>query len=439
MQRIQPSGSVRFFVVTIPGATSPRRVVVVGQGYVGLPLALRAVEAGYAVIGFDVDVDRTKRLAAGESPVEDVPDATLLEALTTERYRATSALADCAGFDVAIIAVPTPLTDGAPDLSFIEAAGRALGEHLTAGATVVLESTTYPGTTTELLVPLLEQGSGLTAGADFHVGYSPERIDPGNARYTLVNTPKVVSGIDDASRIAVDEFYRSLVEETVVVSDPKVAELTKLLENTFRHVNIALVNELAMFAHDLDIDVWEAIDAASTKPFGYLRFEPGPGVGGHCLPIDPSYLSWQVQQRLGLPFRFVELANEVNDHMPDYVVRRLTVALNSRGKPLNGSRILLLGLAYKRNTGDARETPSLVVASQLLALGADVRAVEPHVDPRVGENVPRADLTSDELRAADAVVVLTDHDDFDYELVERDAAYVLDTRRRIRGPRVEHL
>ncbi len=439
MQGIQPSGSVRLFVVTIPGTNAPRRVVVVGQGYVGLPLALRAVEAGYAVIGFDVDVDRTKRLGAGESPVEDVPDATLLEALATERYRATSALADCAGFDVAIIAVPTPLTDGAPDLSFIEAAGRALGEHLTAGATVVLESTTYPGTTTELLVPLLEQGSGLTAGADFHVGYSPERIDPGNVRYTLVNTPKVVSGIDDASRIAVDEFYRSLVEETVVVSDPKVAELTKLLENTFRHVNIALVNELAMFAHDLDIDVWEAIDAASTKPFGYLRFEPGPGVGGHCLPIDPSYLSWQVQQRLGLPFRFVELANEVNDHMPDYVVRRLTVALNGRGKPLNGSRILLLGLAYKRNTGDARETPSLVVASQLLALGADVRAVEPHVDPRVGENVPRADLTSDELRAADAVVVLTDHDDFDYELVERDAAYVLDTRRRIRGPRVEHL
>src|SRR5207248_8699968 len=249
-------------------------------------------------------------------------------------------------------------------------------------------STTYPGTTEELVLPILEEGSGLSAGRDFHIGDSPERIDPGNPTWNVVNTPKVVSGIDAASLEAVKGFYDSIVEQTVPVSSPKEAELTKLIENTFRHVNIALVNELAMFANDLGIDIWEAIDAASTKPFGFMRFTPGPGVGGHCLPIDPSYLSWRVRRTLGRPFRFVELANDINDHMPDYVVGRVTTAVNRAEKAVKGSRILLLGLAYKRNTGDAREAPAIVIADRLLGLGASVSAADPYVaqqqlDPRL--------------------------------------------------------
>ncbi|MGH9282287.1 MAG: nucleotide sugar dehydrogenase, partial [Acidimicrobiales bacterium] len=319
---------------------------------------MRAVEVGHDVVGFEIDRARVKRLAAGESYVEDVPAEAVAAALASGRYRPTTSEDDLAGFDVAVITVPTPLREGVPDLSHIEGSAVTLAPHLRPGATVVLESTTYPGTTEELLAPMLEQGSGLVAGEGFHLGYSPERVDPGNRSFGLVNTPKVVSGVDAASLAAVQGFYDTIVARTVAVSGTKEAELTKLLENTFRHVNIALVNELAMFASDLGIDVWESIDAAATKPFGYLRFEPGPGVGGHCLPIDPSYLSWRVRRRLGQSFRFVELANDVNDHMPDYVARRLLAALNRRRLALNGSRVLVLGLAYKRNTSDARESPA---------------------------------------------------------------------------------
>src|SRR6201999_1726858 len=249
-------------------------------------------------------------------------------ALEGGRYTPSDEAKACAGFDVAIITVPTPLRDRAPDLSYIEASAATLARYLRPGATVVLESTTYPGTTEELVGPILSEGSGLSVGNDFHLGYSPERIDPGNPTWTLANTPKVVSGVDAASLEAVQSFYDTIVERTVPISGTREAELTKLLENTFRHVNIALVNELAMFARDLGIDVWESIDAAATKPFGYMRFTPGPGVGGHCLPIDPSYLSWRVEQSLGRAFRFVELANDVNSHMPDYVVRRGHFLLN---------------------------------------------------------------------------------------------------------------
>jgi UDP-N-acetyl-D-glucosamine dehydrogenase len=415
--------------------------VVVGQGYVGLPLAMRAVDAGHEVVGYETDAGRVKRLLAAETYVEDVPSASLAAALATGRYKPTDDEAACAGFDVAVVTVPTPLRDGAPDLSYIESATGTLARHLRPGATVILESTTYPGTTEELVAPLLENGSGLAAGVDFHLGYSPERIDPGNPEWNLANTPKVVSGIDDASLVAVRGFYDTVVETTVAVSGCKEAELTKLLENTFRHVNIALVNELAMFAGDLGIDVWESIDAASTKPFGFLRFTPGPGVGGHCLPIDPSYLSWRVRRALGQPFRFVELANDINDHMPDYVVSRLVVALNRTRQAVNGSRILLLGLAYKRNTGDDRESPAVVVAERLLALGAEVCAADPHVrEGHVDGRVQRVDVTPAELSAADAVVLLTDHDAFDLDEVRAHAPYVLDTRHRIApGDRVEYL
>jgi nucleotide sugar dehydrogenase len=393
-----------------------------------------AVDAGFQVVGIENDLLRVERLETGFSYVEDIAHEVLKRALASGRYTPTARTVQAAGFDVAVITVPTPLTDGVPDLSYIEAACRGLAPHLSVGATVVLESTTYPGTTEELVVPILEKHSGLRAGPDFHVGYSPERIDPGNATYTFVNTPKVVSGIDAASLRAVRGFYEGLVDEVVPVSTTKEAELTKLLENTFRHVNVALVNELAVFAHELGVNVWEAIDAAATKPFGYMRFVPGPGVGGHCLPVDPSYLSWEVRRRLGHSFRFVELANDVNDHMPDYVVERIRAGLNVRGLALSRSRVLLLGLSYKSNSGDIRESPAVRVAQLLVKQGADVRASDPHIEVHRFDNpgVRLVDLTPEEVSVSDAVVILTDHDVFDYELLHDAPGFVLDTRHRLR-------
>jgi UDP-N-acetyl-D-glucosamine dehydrogenase len=416
-------------------------VVVAGLGYVGLPLAMRAAEVGHQVVGYDTDAGRVKLLGAGESYIEDVPSGQLTAALESGAFRPSSEVRACAGFDVAVITVPTPLQDGLPDLTYIEAATRTLARYLRPGATVIVESTSYPGTTQEQVQPWLEDGSGLIAGTDFHLGYSPERIDPGNSTWTLVSTPKIVSGINADSLAAVQAFYRGIVDHTVAVSSPREAELAKIIENTFRHVNIALVNELAMFAHGLGINVWEAIDAASTKPFGFMPFTPGPGVGGHCLPIDPSYLSWRVERALGQNFRFVELANDINSHMPDYVVRRLMMAFNARSRPVNGSRILLLGLAYKKNTGDARESPAVRVAQLLKAMGADVRAADPHVVETavVDTVVARVEPTPDEISRADAVVLLTDHDAFDVGDISNHASYVLDCRRVLAGENVETL
>ncbi|MFI7292222.1 nucleotide sugar dehydrogenase [Streptomyces anulatus] len=427
--------------------TSPPhgRAVIVGQGYVGLSLAVRAAESGYQVVGYDVDKERVSRLATGDSYVEDVSRAQLLPLLASGAYRPSRDPADCEGFDVAVITVPTPLRDGLPDLSHIVDSARTLGGYLRPGTTVVLESTTYPGTTEDLVAPLLQQASGLLAGRDFQLGYSPERIDPGNTRWRLDNTPKLVSGVNATSLERVTEFYGSIVDTTVQVSSCRTAEMAKLLENTFRHVNIALVNELATFSHDLDVDVWEAIDAAATKPHGFLRFHPGPGVGGHCLPVDPSYLSWWAERTAGRTFRFVELANDVNGHMPDYVVRRLTDGLRQRGKKVEGSRVLLLGLAYKANTSDVRETPAVRITELLLALGADVSAADPHVarsvPPASGalDGVPRVTAGEQELSAADAVVLLADHDAFDYGLIARCSTYVLDCRRRLGGDNIDVL
>ncbi len=420
-----------------------KKVVVVGQGYVGLPLAMRAVEVGYEVVGFDIDPRRVELLATATSYVEDVTSEQLVEALASGRYFPTIFPARIAGFDVALITVPTPLREGGPDLSFVTEATNDLAAHLKPGALVVLESTTYPGTTEELLAGLLADRSGLVPGRDFHLGYSPERIDPGNRRFSLAKIPKVVSGINAASLAAVQGFYDTLVHKTIPVSRPREAELAKLIENTFRHVNIALVNELAMFSAEVGVDVWEALDAAATKPFGFMRFNPGPGVGGHCLPIDPSYLSWHVRTSVGRSFRFVELANDVNEHMPEYVVRRLSSALNRRRLPVNGSRILILGLAYKPNTSDLRESPALSIVERLVSLGADLHYVDDHVTEAVVASVvghlTRVELTAAELAGADAVVVLTDHDDVDYDLVVAHADYVLDTRHRCRGEVVEYL
>ena len=416
-------------------------VVVVGLGYVGLPLGMRAAQVGHRVVGYDVDEGRVKQLAAGESYVEDVPSAELQQALDSGRFQPSTDARSCAGFDVAVVAAPTPLREGLPDLTYLEDASRTLARYLRPGATVVIESTSYPGTTQETVQPLLEEGSGLLAGRDFHLGFSPERIDPGNATWTLVTTPKIVSGIDADSLRVIKEFYDTIVDRTVPVSSPREAELAKLVENTFRHVNIAMVNELAMYAHDLGINVWEAIEAASTKPFGFMPFTPGPGVGGHCLPIDPSYLNWRVERALGKSFRFVELADDVNRHMPDYVAHRLMLAFNERGRAVRGARILLLGLAYKKNTGDARESPAVRVAQLLGAMGADLRATDPHVveGTAVDGLVTRVEFTPGELADADAVLLLTDHDAFDYDLVVQHAPFVFDCRRKVSGANVETL
>ncbi|WP_091183858.1 nucleotide sugar dehydrogenase [Paramicrobacterium humi] len=419
---------------------SAKKLVVVGQGYVGLPVAMRAVEVGYEVVGVDLDSNRVNSLRAGVSYVDDITATTLRTALDSGRYMPTSDYSSTSGFDFAIITVPTPLRESLPDLSFIEQASMSLASHLKKGATVVLESTTYPGTTEELLVPILQDGSGLNAGTDFYVGYSPERIDPGNKTWGFVETPKVVSGIDVESLKRVQGLYDDLVHKTVPVSTPKEAELTKLLENTFRHVNIALVNELAIFGHKLGVNVWESIEAASTKPFGFMKFTPGPGVGGHCLPVDPSYLSWQVRRKLGQNFRFVELANDVNDHMPDYVAQRLIVLLNRLGKPMRGSRVVLLGLSYKKNTGDIRESPALRLIESLQELGATIVGVDGHVEEnRWPKGVERRSLDPHTLESADAIVLVTDHDDFDLELLDTTPTPVLDTKNRLSGEHIERL
>ncbi len=413
------------------------RIVVVGQGYVGLVVAMRASEAGFEVVGLEADEGRAASLADGRSYIEDISDE-VLQAALDRGYRPTSDPADLGGFDVAVISVPTPLQEGLPDLTFIEEAATTLAPHVRPGTLTILESTTYPGTTEELVGPILEAGSGLVAGRDFLLGYSPERIDPGNPTFGLHNTPKVVAGIDEVSADAVEAFFGAFVEHTVRVSGCGEAELAKIIENTFRHVNIALVNELAMFAHDLAIDVNEAIDAASTKPFGFMPFRPGPGVGGHCLPVDPSYLSWKVRTQLGESFRFIELANDINDHMPHYVVRRVTAALNRHRKAVNGSSLLLLGASYKPNVGDTRESPVEAIVEQLRGLGAEVVVVDPHVGAARYAGAPLvAEVGAAKLAAADLVLLLTDHDAFDYAAIGTHARLLLDTRNRIHNANAE--
>ncbi|MGH9170248.1 MAG: nucleotide sugar dehydrogenase [Acidimicrobiales bacterium] len=415
-------------------------VAVVGQGYVGLPLAVRAVEAGYDVVGYDVDKLRVDSLAAGESYIEDVTDEHLQVALATGRYRPTTDIVALEGFAVAVITVPTPLREGLPDVSYIEQACELLTPYLTPGCCVVLESTTYPGTTDEVVAPILERGSGLLAGVDFHLGYSPERIDPGNPEWHLRNTPKLVAGIDEGSLAVVKAFYDTVVDHTVAMTGTAEAELAKLVENTFRHVNIALVNELAMASFELGIDIWEALRGAATKPFGYMQFLPGPGVGGHCIPVDPTYLSWRVSRRLGHPFRFVEIANDVNEHMPDYVVRRLMLMFNERERSVKGSTILVLGLGYKANSSDSRQSPAVPVVERLLDLGATVRLADCMAGPNpLDDRVTRVEASPAEAARADGVLLLTDHDDFDLRSLAEASKCFLDTRHKVFREGVEHL
>jgi UDP-N-acetyl-D-glucosamine dehydrogenase len=409
-------------------------VGVVGLGYVGLPLLVSAVRAGFRGVGVDLDANRIRGLRAGRSYVDDVPNTVLAEHRASIRF--SSGFADLAKCDVVAICVPTPLKDHDPDLGHIESAGRALAPFVRRGSAVVLESTTYPGTTDEILRPILERGR-LRAGRDFALAFSPERIDPGRGLEHVAKTPKIVGGLTKADGELVASFYRAFVHEVHVVSTPREAEMAKLIENTFRHVNIALVNELAFLSKDLDVDLWEAIRAAATKPFGYMPFWPGPGVGGHCIAIDPSYLSWRVGQRTGHRLNFVEHAQEVNSRMPGFVVTRIADALNERGRALKGSRILGIGVTYKADVADRRESPSVAVLERLAAAGARVAYHDPLVPSlELGGRVLKSrPLTPKVLAGTDCVVVLTAHSEVDFEKVVEAAPLVFDTRGVTRGSR----
>lgn len=405
-------------------------VTIVGQGYVGLPLAQAATRSGWKVHGLDVTESLVDMLNSGRSHVDDLSDSEIQEMLVSG-YAATTDSTVIAESDVVVMCVPTPLAEGgSPDLGAVKGASRTVGDNLTAGTTVILESTTYPGTTDNLVRPILELASGLAAGEDFNLAYSPERVDPGSKTFGIKNTPKLIGGIDDASTQSAAAFYRTFVDEPVPMTGTREAETAKLLENTFRHVNIALVNEMTKFCKELDIDIWEVIRGASTKPFGFMKFTPGPGVGGHCIPIDPNYLSYEVRNQLGYPFRFVELAQEINNSMPRYVVDRVSELLNEHRKPLNGSDILLLGVTYKADIADQRESPAKPVADLLLERGANVMFHDPMVDVW---NLDSGDITretdlEDSVVKADAVVVLQAHDTYDLGGLASKSKVMLDTR-----------
>lgn len=407
-----------------------KTVTIVGQGYVGLPLAQAAVRAGWAVNGLDVTESLVDALNSGKSHVDDLSDADIQEMLDLG-YRATTDQSAVSTSDVVVICVPTPLGDGgSPDLGAVKGASRSVGDNLTSGTTVILESTTYPGTTDDIVKPILEMASGLTAGTDFQLAYSPERVDPGSKHYGIKNTPKLMGGINDASTQAAVAFYGTFIDEPVPMDGMREAETAKLLENTFRHVNIALVNEMTKFCKELNIDIWEVIRGASTKPFGFMKFTPGPGVGGHCIPIDPNYLSYEVRNQLGYPFRFVELAQEINNSMPRYVVDRVGEMLNDHCKPLNGSEVLLLGVTYKADIADQRESPAMPVAEALRERGAVIRFHDPMVETwnlESGNVTREADLDA-AVASADVVVVLQAHESYDLEKLASSAKVMLDTR-----------
>lgn len=404
-------------------------VGVIGLGYVGLPLATEFARAGFHVIGFDVDVARVASLNAGICHIPDVDGELLRSLVAAGTFEATDDFDRLTEVDSVSICVPTPLRKTKdPDISYVVDATEAVARQLHCGQLIVLESTTYPGTTQELVQPLLER-RGMRVGADIFLAFSPERIDPGNTRYTLRNTPKVIGGVtDDCTRLAT-ALYGTVVEQVVPVSSPRVAEMVKLLENTFRAVNIGMANELALIANVLGVDVWEVISAAATKPFGFVPFYPGPGLGGHCIPVDPHYLAWKLRS-LNYRARFVELASEVNGEMPRFVVEQVTQALNEQRKCLNGARILVLGVAYKRNVSDVRESPAIEILEMLLERRADVSYVDSFV-PQLQlehETLQAIPLTDEALRSADCVVIVTDHSEVDYERVVRLAPLVVDTR-----------
>jgi UDP-N-acetyl-D-glucosamine dehydrogenase len=409
-------------------------VGVIGLGYVGLPLAVAFAEAGETVIAVDIDRAKVDAIQAGESYIEDISSERL--AAVRDKILAGTDWAPLAEADAVLICVPTPLTPNRePDLSALLSAGQALAEVVRAGQVVVLESTTYPGTTREQLVPLLEQG-GLRVGEDLHVAFSPERVDPGRTDYTLRNTPKLVGGMTPECTERAAQVYSGICDEIIRISTPEVAEMAKLLENIFRSVNIALVNELAILADRMEIDIWEVVDAAATKPYGFMRFDPGPGMGGHCLPVDPFYLAWRARE-FHMATEFIELAGKINQQMPYYCVERIEQALNDVEKPVRGSRIAILGVSYKGGVGDVRESPALRIIEVLAARGAVLSYHDPFVP-----SLPDYDLQSsplDDVLDADAIVLVTAHPDLDYRAIVSSARLFIDLRGKTRGLRVEDL
>ncbi len=409
-------------------------VGVIGLGYVGLPLVQGFHEAGFPVIGVDIDARKVEALKAGKSYITDLTDQEVQALMSTGRFTPTTDYGALTQADALLITVPTPLSKTRdPDISYVMAAVQEIKNILREGQVIVLESTTYPGTTDELVKPELE-ATGLSCGRDFFLAFSPERINPGDSVYVLRNTPKVVGGVDPDSTEVATQLYAQVIEQVVPVSSAKVAEMSKLLENTFRSVNIALVNEMAIAAEILQVDIWEVIEAAGTKPFGFMKFYPGPGIGGHCIPIDPHYLAWKLKT-LNYNARFIELASEINTFMPRYVVTRIQDVLNDQAKPLRGSRILILGVAYKRDVNDLRESPALDVMQLLLEKGVDLVYHDPYIPEvwigdRRFQSVP---LSQELLEGVDLTVILTDHTSVDYAQVIRWSPLVFDTRNATRG------
>jgi nucleotide sugar dehydrogenase len=416
-------------------------LVVVGLGYVGLPLVQAAVRAGYGVVGLDVNERVVADLNAGRSHVDDLSDDAI-GALLAEGFKASADESVIKAADVVVVCVPTPLSaDGGPDLGAVKGATQAIARNLRPGTLVVLESTTYPGTTEEVVQPILESISGLRAGTDFHLAFSPERIDPGNPVYGMHNTPKVVGGSTPEATTLAADFYGKFVETVVVAKGTREAEAAKLLENTYRHINIALVNEMARFCHELGIDLWDVIGLAKTKPFGFQAFYPGPGVGGHCIPIDPNYLSHNVRSRLGYPFRFVELAQEINATMPAYVARRIQDLLNEDSKSLRGSNVLLLGVTYKPDIADQRESPARPLGAALLAQGAHLTFHDPaveewHLESTSLTRVPDLDRA---VAEADLVVLVQNHRAYDVDALAQASQRFFDTRGAATGDKVHRL
>jgi UDP-N-acetyl-D-glucosamine dehydrogenase len=405
------------------------RIGVIGLGYVGLPLALEFAKAGFRVTGFDLDAEKIRVLAAGGSYIEDVAASDLAGVVKAGRFMAASEFSALAQMDVINVCVPTPLTKTKdPDVSFMLRAVEEIGKRLRSGQLVILGSTTYPGTTQELYVPHLEQ-SGLKCGVDFGVAFAPERIDPANKKFKVREVPKVVGGETPLAGELACQVFATVFDKVVPVTSTQAAEMVKLLENTFRAINIGLANEVALMCDRLGLDVWEVIDAAATKPYGFMKFTPGPGLGGHCIPVDPTYLSWKMKA-LNFTARFIELATDVNGHMPEYVVEKVTALLNEERQSVNGAKLLLLGVAYRADVSDVRESPALDISKLLLERGGDVRFHDPHVpEMRLdGYTLKSVDLTDEQISGADLVVILTDHTSIDYGRVVRLAHRVYDTR-----------
>lgn len=413
------------------------RISIVGLGYVGLPLALEFAKAGLKVFGIEQNPSKVEKVNRGESYIEDVDSRELQEVVSSGKLRAFTEFYPIKDSSAIVICVPTPLTiHKEPDISYIVNVTNEISRFLKKGQLVVLESTTYPGTTEEVVLPILEK-SGLKGKEDFYLVFSPERVDPGNKKFSTRDIPKVIGGIDKKSTELAVRLYSYITDKVYPVSSPKVAEMEKLLENIFRLVNISFINELALLCHRMNIDIWEVIEAASTKPYGFMPFYPGPGLGGHCIPIDPFYLSWKAKE-YNFDVRFIELAGEINDNMPYYIVDMVMKALNSQRKALNGSKVLVIGVAYKPNVADPRESPALKIIPELERLGAEVEYYDPYIkEIKIGKNCKSIQLTEDKIKESDCILILTDHDNVDYNFINIYAKLIIDTRNALKKRGIE--